>query len=496
MPYNPEQPRDIIGQWRDSNMTAGKHEVVDRWGRSHTYFVNEMGKLSTGSTLLGVAAKGRVMSSIKDDTPEERVHLMNDQDGNLMAVAASNEGVFAVVNESRPGPEEPMSITRGNRFQPTSMHIDDLDEKGRHHTEYGGRAAKMAERSDGKTYDTLSVYNAQKDNETAFRTANREAGNVHENVSPAELAEKTVAARHAYMQMGLTEGQARNREVMVYFDHEGNLNVEPAAMLDAENNQMVAALPAYDNPSYTEGSGVATVRLGQLTTMSRAMQAEHLNSVDMAISSGTQVDMNGQHMRNALHFQADTTNARSGDSIRVWGTVEQGSEGAYRRRSGRERDYGGLSWAAQQKAKHQAGTDELRRRGMRDPEHPANEREMAQVLSVRRGVSVSADGIHRVKEHEWSVPNEHGDQRYDSSGEFLGWGKVNDSFAARIQANMYHQGERSFRSRDVEEVTGNRNPKYASFIGNHRTWLVSKDDESILVRDDGKINTIFYSYVS
>ncbi|WP_192808092.1 hypothetical protein [Parascardovia denticolens] len=489
MPYNPEQPRDIIGQWRDSNMEAGKHEVTDRYGRTHTYFVTEMGKLSDGSMLLGVAAKGRVMSSVKDDTPEERVHLMNDEEGHQMAVAASDEGVFAVIDEGKQGPMEPMSITRGNRFQPVSTHIDEPDENGKLHTEFGGRAAKMADRTDRKTYDTLSVLNAQKDNENAFKADNRLAGNVHDDISVAELAEKTVAARHEYQRMGLTEGQARNRNVLVYYDGDGNLQVSPAEVYDAESNTLSAGLSPLEDVSTQRGSGVAKVRLGQLTTMSRAMQAEKFDHVGLAIGEGTQVTETGEHVRNALHFQAGKVNERSGNDIRAWGTVEQHSMGSYRRRSFRERDSDGKfdKRGMSREARDRAAVDELRRRGVSDPDHPRDAAQFAECLSVRHGVSVPVSNV-RQEGSSWRVSQAHGDLLYSGSGVASRYVSVRDDTGAKFAANMGRTDTgRLFKGGDVAPLGPADKAKYADFLQGRKGWSAANDEKSVIVREDGEV---------
>ena len=108
-----------------------------------------------------MAARGKVFSKV-DDPAIMRVHMMSDDDGNLMSVAGSEHGAFIVTDHNTDGFDVPHSLSRGNAYQPQPQNLAEGE------TAWGGRAAALTGRSDGKTYNTLNARRAAAANEAAF----------------------------------------------------------------------------------------------------------------------------------------------------------------------------------------------------------------------------------------------------------------------------------------------------------------------------------------
>ena len=144
------QPRDPLGRFRKTNLVPGEYTYTTRSGIVKKYYVNDMNQLADGSTILHMSAQGKVFSSFKTQNPIERIHIIGNSDMEQMAVAASGETTFGVINHSKAAPPDVFSLNRGHDFEPVSSNLPDGE------TAFGGHAAQISGRPDRKTYDTLN----------------------------------------------------------------------------------------------------------------------------------------------------------------------------------------------------------------------------------------------------------------------------------------------------------------------------------------------------
>lgn len=497
MAYNPRQPRDIIGRWRLTSLARGRYEVKSRSGRIYHYFVNNPEALQVGSTLLGVATDGDQMSSIKDNTPEQRVHLLDNGQGNLMAVSTSADGCTMITDMNQFAPDVPLSVTKGNRFQPVSQYADG------EHKEFGGRSARQADRNDGKTYDTMNVHNALTEINNAFGDENIIAGNAHCEVPTEQIAQQAIQARKAYMEMEymgddgvkrkLTEGQARNLPVMTYFDEDG-FHAEPALVANSNGDFEYAFPQDMGNLAREHGSGVSVMRGSRLTRIARGLQAEGFERVDMAVSEGTQVNVAGVHNRNALHFTGYRTDPSNGHEYKVQGTIEEHGKGGVRARA--------YNYSPDKRIerREQDIHAEYKRRGI-ERGNPKNNVEMASVYNIEHGYSVSPDNVRKYDKREgtWEITNADTGNRMlvDNHGTTVGFTHVNTVAGAVYCANtsiMANDSRFRFFSED------NARPRVSFYAGDaeelpadskHRRgyagkmWQLHGDGESMFVQQDG-----------
>ena len=129
-------------------------------------------------------------------------------------------------------PEHTLSMCRGNKFQPVSENLP-LDE-----TSFGGRAAQLEGRKDGKVYDTLNARTNEQVNRAAFEGENAKVY----HIDPKDFAEAEVKARHYYEnKLGLNNADARSAEVFVYMDKEGKTHVAPALKRDSKTGLLKRA---------------------------------------------------------------------------------------------------------------------------------------------------------------------------------------------------------------------------------------------------------------
>ena len=95
------QPRDPLGRFRKTNLVPGEYTYTTRSGIVKKYYVNDMNQLADGSTILHMSAQGKVFGSFKTQNPIERIHIIGNSDMEQMAVAASGETTFGVINHSK-----------------------------------------------------------------------------------------------------------------------------------------------------------------------------------------------------------------------------------------------------------------------------------------------------------------------------------------------------------------------------------------------------------
>lgn len=311
-----KHPRDRLGQFRRVDLKPGEHQLIRKGEVVGMYFINEVGQLENGSQILHHAAQGQVMGSFKDDRPLERIHIVGTEDGEQMAIAASGNTTFGVINHDKAAPPEAFSFNRGHDFQT----VGNLPEG---ETAFGGAAARLSGRPDGQTYDTLTAQKAQRINEEAFNSPNSRIC----HADPGEIAQKTSEARHYYMdKLGMSESEARNAPVYVYADKKGDIHIKPAYKVDDFGNLKFVRSP-------NSHGGTPTVKLdsGELTRMTRAMQADGIDEVSFTVSRGTNISKTGKPLNNALHFRKENwENPSSGDQTTMWGTIEQKNQGVQR----------------------------------------------------------------------------------------------------------------------------------------------------------------------
>lgn len=313
------QPRDPLGRFRKTNLVPGEYTYTTRSGIVKKYYVNDMNQLADGSTILHMSAQGKVFGSFKTQNPIERIHIIGNSDMEQMAVAASGETTFGVINHSKAAPPDVFSLNRGHDFEPVSSNLPDGE------TAFGGHAAQISGRPDRKTYDTLNAQKAERANLAAFA----DLDNRVYSADPGDFAEAAVQARHYYeKEFGLSESQAREMPVYVYADKNGDVTVKPAYKPESvpmselgmkpgdpvpegfhvNGDNLVAMVPRR-SPNTHGGSGSVRLRGRDLTRMTRAMQKDGLKSVDFTVSGGTKVSAkSGKPLQNALHFRADYMN--------------------------------------------------------------------------------------------------------------------------------------------------------------------------------------------
>jgi hypothetical protein len=131
------QPRDPLGRFRKTNLVPGEYTYTTRSGIVKKYYVNDMNQLADGSTILHMSAQGKVFGSFKTQNPIERIHIIGNSDMEQMAVAASGETTFGVINHSKAAPPDVFSLNRGHDFQPVGSNLPDGE------TSFGGRAAQI-----------------------------------------------------------------------------------------------------------------------------------------------------------------------------------------------------------------------------------------------------------------------------------------------------------------------------------------------------------------
>lgn len=429
------------GRFRPMNLAPGMYEY-ERGGSIHHYYVNDLNQLADGSSILSMSARGNVFGSFKDERPLERIHLMGTEDGELMAVSASERSTFGVVNHSKDAPPEAFSLNRGSKWQPVSENLPEGE------TAFGGRAAQLADRRDGKTYDTISALKAEEVNRQAFESP---AARVF-SASPDEFADAAVSARKFYQdKMGLDAKTAADMPVYVYVNGStGELSVTPAYRGVNEDGTYIKA----HSPNTKGGSASVKLRGADITRMARSMQDEKLGSVKFSISGGTNVSKTGKPLNNALHFRSDYENAYSHDSITMWGTVEQHNKGVVKTRAKNSfrRPDGTVDTAKYREYRKQL--DAKRQEAAKPYANPTNPEQAARFLRRRYGSTrVGADDIAMRDGGRFALKGPHQNLVYDGSGKGVGV-EINDSTGAAMYAAKRHPNNPAPSASDVSYNKG------------------------------------------
>ncbi len=407
--YNPLQPRRPDGRFASWDIPYGtKVEYTRSWWRNGQkiskvceMYMNDPKLLNPGNSIMKVAAQGKVFSKLGDD-PLERVHMMSDENGDMMSVAASERGTFGVIDHNQDGFEYPHSLSRGNRFQPQPQNLAPGEQT------YGGRAALMTGRPDGKTYDVLNARKAERTNMNAFCAD----GAAVFAEDPKVFAEKVIEVRDSYRKMSipvyddegkpvldpmtgkqrvthLTESQARRMPVHVFVDgRTGKLMLKPAMKLDPKTGTLVAL----QSPNTHKGSHSVKLTCADITRMTRSMQEEGIKSVSFTITHGTQTTRNGKPNGNALHFRAEYSNQYSHHEVTMWGSIENKNRGVDREaaRSAIMNEDGTVN--VEKRREYQIRVHERRQREADPYRHPATERDATMFYRKATGSNRTVPG--------------------------------------------------------------------------------------------------------
>lgn len=335
------QPRDPIGRFRKTNLVPGWYEY-ERGGEIHHYYINDLKQMSDGMRSLEMGARavnGNQFDKLDETAAIERVHMVASMDDELMYVSADRGRICGVIQHDTVAPPEPFSMSRLNlEARPVSDNLP-ADE-----TAFGGRPAKLSGRPDGRTYDMLAAQEGEALNRKAFENPMAHTC----EMEPRELAEKAIEARHWYQERivkpkrdksgnvvkdmkgnvvyrPLRADEARELPVYAYVDGKtGEFKVIPAMRVSKDGTEVFDK--GYPN---TRGGG-AVVKLtgGDITRMSRALEADNVGKTAFTITSGSNLSKTGKPLNNALHYRTEVTNDRTGRSSTVWGTVENEQKGA------------------------------------------------------------------------------------------------------------------------------------------------------------------------
>ena len=451
MAYNPAQPRNPIGQWTEWGLSVGWHEYVDRRGNIRKYYKNNLSQMPSGYEMMHVGASGRNFSTLNNHEVHERVHLTGTEDGEQLAVASTGTTCFGVINHDREAPEHTMSMCRGNKFQPVGENLP-KDE-----TSFGGKAAQLDGRKDGKTYDTLNAQQNEKINRAAFEGENAKVF----HVDPKDFAESEVKVRHYYEnELRMNNADARSAPVYVCVDKDGKPCVKPALKLDKNGN-----VARVHSPKNSGGSPTAKVNGDDLTRMTRAMQSEGLTDVQCAISAGTGKQANGRP-QNALHFRKEFyRNETSGDHVTSWGTIEMNNKGTEVEKARGEFD------SDEEYAKYKSKVADRRNKAASNYYHPIDSGEAAKLMRRRTGnMNIPQSSIemrHQDKEVSFAVRGEHANTLYDGYGSRVGY-EANDADGFRSMFNYSHQNN-PVPAEAVRTGTGKREGQYGITLKDRKT---------------------------
>lgn len=412
--------RDPSGKFRKMNLEPGWYEY--RAGKEiKKYYINELGQMESGSTILHMSAQGPVWNKAKHYHTMSRIHLLGNEDDEQFAVAASDQTTFGVINHDKKAPDETFSFNRGHEFQPVSERLPE-DE-----TSFGGRALQTSNRKDGHVYGIVNAQEAEKVNEYAF---NNPDAHVY-TADPSEFAEEVVKARHLLQKMGFSESKARKAPVYVYVNKKGKIVIVPAFRV----NKQGEVVPR-NSPNTHGGSSTVKLTAKDITRMTRAMQQEGLTNVQFTISHGTVDPDNPNIHRNALHFRKEYyENANSGDRQTMWGTIERVNYGTIVDLGDEHRpDPEKLRQQARKLAERSAsryyeptdttGAAKLMRRKMNNP-YGCN----VEDVSMHRKIDA-----HDPRSFSWNDPDTGLSWDYDGKGNRIGCGDENTFFT---QFNRY-----------------------------------------------------------
>lgn len=320
-----DHPRDPYGRFASKSLMLGAGAGASAWEgpngaklqRICDQYANDPATLNPGNAILHMAARGKVFSKV-DDPAIMRVHMMSDEDGNLMSVAGSDHGAFIVVDHNADGFDAPHSLSRGNAYQPQPQNLAE-DE-----TAWGGRAAALTDRSDGKTYNTLDARRAAQVNEAAFEDPGAQVC----TIDPGDLADRVADVRRFYEdKLGMSRSEAENTGVYVYINGNGEMCVRPSVVPSEEHpgeRRIVKSPNPKSGDKKKTGGHSVKIPAKDITRMARAMQAEPgMDSVEFTVSHGTSASGVG----NALHFRSNYVSPTNHHEITMRGTVENSSNG-------------------------------------------------------------------------------------------------------------------------------------------------------------------------
>lgn len=321
-----DHPRDRYGRFASKSLRLGDGQTLE-WGGPNaehlSYICNMYGNnpatLNPGNAILHMAARGQVFSKV-DDPAIMRVHMMSDDDGNLMSVAGSEHGAFIVTDHNADGFDVPHSLSRGNAYQPQPQNLAE-DE-----TAWGGRAAALAERSDGKVYNTLDARRAAEANEAAFEAPGAQVC----TIDPGDLADRVADVRRFYEdKCGMSRHEAENTGVYVYINGNGEMCVRPSVTPSEKEPGKTRIVKSPNTKSGNKQGGHSVkIPAKDITRMARAMQEEPgMDSVEFTVSHGAQAPGDGKRISNALHFRSNYVSPTNHHEITMRGTIENSSHG-------------------------------------------------------------------------------------------------------------------------------------------------------------------------
>lgn len=330
--WDPKQHlRDPIGRFRYMGLRPGWHPY--KVGASiYYYYVNDLKQLSTGSTLLAMSSKGEntVFTSPEADAVD-RIHLIGNENGELMGVAGKGRFASGVINHDKMAPPENFSLIRGSQYRDINKRLEPDQ------TSFGGTPFQTSDRLNtaGEPYDVVNAQLAERTNAKAFTDKNSKVY----GVDTGDLAGRVADARNYYRtQFQVTEGEARKLPVFVYFDGKHNLHVEPSVKGFKDDGSPIFRR----SPNSHGGSPTVKLECQDITRISRAMQTEGIDNVNMVIAAGTSTYKSGRSMNNAIYLRTDFENPRSHEYQTVWscienkgaGIKEEASVGRYRKPDG------------------------------------------------------------------------------------------------------------------------------------------------------------------
>lgn len=454
--------RDPIGRFRLMNLRPGWHPY--KVGEEiYYYYVNDLNQLSTGSTLLSMSTKGHdTVFTLPDAKAQDRVHLLGNEDGEMMSVSGKGRYASGVINHDRMAPPEDFSIQRGSYFREINHRLEHGE------SSFGDVPFQTSNRPDQVPYDTLNAQLAERTNAAAFED---EKSKVYD-VSPMEVAEKTAEARRWYQrELKLSEGTARRMPVFVYFDKQQRLHIAPA--VSGMNDD--GTLKLRHSPNSRGGSPVVKLEGRDLTRIARAWQSEGIQETRMCIAGGTNVSKKGRPLNNAVYFRTEFEHPTSHEYQTVWSCIEQKNKGVdVQAAQGRYRKPDG-SIDRKAFAEHLARKTAKQREAAAPYRHPKNVEEATTLLHKRWNARTIRDGQVRINPGDAktgspgtiTVQKAHTTDVYDLNGERIGK-IIRDEHAAAEYA------------RQKRPVPGMR-PTEAdvTYDKASRSWKVARNDGSV-----------------
>lgn len=474
MAWNPAlHPRWNDGRWRESNLASNQwYTLTDRRGKVHHYFLNDMNQLQDCQNIIAYGSRGRTIASNAHDTPV-RTHIMATEDEEMMAVSATDHSVTGVIYHDKDAPPETMSLDRGSQWEPTPDYegVKYRTGDGTAYTGevdgFGGNGVQLSDRKDGRKYDTLNAQKAEQANLKAFESENSKTY----HVDPGSIAEKCVEARHEYMKHDpdLSESQARQMPVFVYFDKDGEPQVKPAKVLNRKTGK-------YDDkhsPKVRGGSPTVKLTMDDVTRQTRALQADGVEDAQFAITKGTNVTKQGRPINNALHYRADFDD-KNNHSVTAWGVIEKKNKGVEEVDAGRRflKEDGTLDAEALHASRQRAIN---RRKRNAIPYHNPKDKETAVTLIKTRHLEenhVTEKDVTLRKDGTIAYDRGNGITTvYDANGEQVSnEANTPEAFASLWNQNMAQHGGKMFvrKENTVRLSDGNFRTRYRDPKGVYR----------------------------